>query len=174
MKIYSNEYITDFNKLKNAVIGFEFEFYTDKSYFKLLELLNNELAPIQSRGFRKYHSDFVPDENNFKLEPDLSGGPELCEYITGPIPYVNSKIILLKILKVLDKYARTDEKCSIHINISFEDIGNGKVLDNLNKLKLILCGFHEAALMSHSVYKYINPGIKYTMKYTTVQGVNEF
>jgi thioredoxin reductase (NADPH) len=43
-----------------------------------------------------------------------------------------------------------------------------------NKLKLILCGFHEAALMSHSAYKYLNPGIKYTMKYTTVQGVNEF
>lgn len=43
-----------------------------------------------------------------------------------------------------------------------------------NKLKLILCGFHEAALMSHSAYKYINPGIKYTMKYTTVQGVNAF
>ncbi|MGZ3902830.1 MAG: NAD(P)/FAD-dependent oxidoreductase [Bacteroidia bacterium] len=43
-----------------------------------------------------------------------------------------------------------------------------------NKLKLILCGFHEAALMSHSAYKYMNPGIKYTMKYTTVNGVNEF
>lgn len=43
-----------------------------------------------------------------------------------------------------------------------------------NKLKLILCGFHEAALMSHSAYKYMNPGIKYTMKYTTVQGVNAF
>ena len=43
-----------------------------------------------------------------------------------------------------------------------------------NKLKLILCGFHEAALMSHSAYKYINPGIKYTMKYTTVNGVNSF
>jgi thioredoxin reductase (NADPH) len=43
-----------------------------------------------------------------------------------------------------------------------------------NKLKLILCGFHEAALMSHSAYKYINPGIKYTMKYTTVNGVNPF
>lgn len=43
-----------------------------------------------------------------------------------------------------------------------------------NKLKLILCGFHEAALMSHSAYKYINPGVKYTMKYTTVNGVNEF
>jgi thioredoxin reductase (NADPH) len=43
-----------------------------------------------------------------------------------------------------------------------------------NKLKLILCGFHEAALMSHSAYKYINPGVKYTMKYTTVNVVNEF
>ncbi|WP_118950794.1 NAD(P)/FAD-dependent oxidoreductase [Taibaiella helva] len=43
-----------------------------------------------------------------------------------------------------------------------------------NKLKLILCGFHEAALMSHSVYKYINPGVKYTMKYTTVNGISEF
>lgn len=43
-----------------------------------------------------------------------------------------------------------------------------------NKLKLILCGFHEAALMSHSAYKYMNPGIKYTMKYTTVNGISEF
>ncbi|MBL7910303.1 MAG: NAD(P)/FAD-dependent oxidoreductase [Bacteroidia bacterium] len=43
-----------------------------------------------------------------------------------------------------------------------------------NKLKLILCGFHEAALMAHSAYKYMNPGVKYTMKYTTVNGVNAF
>ena len=138
MKIYSNEYITDFDKLKNAVIGFEFEFYTDRSYYKLLELFNRELSPIKTHGFRKYHSSFKPDENNFKLEPDLSGGPQLCEYISGPLPYVNAKIILLKILKVLDKYARTDEKCSLHVNISFEDPENNKVLDNLNPLKLIL------------------------------------
>jgi thioredoxin reductase (NADPH) len=50
----------------------------------------------------------------------------------------------------------------------------GDINSYKNKLKLILCGFHEAALMSHSAYKYINPGVKYTMKYTTVQGVNEF
>jgi thioredoxin reductase (NADPH) len=50
----------------------------------------------------------------------------------------------------------------------------GDINTYTNKLKLILCGFHEAALMTHSAYKYINPGVKYTMKYTTVQGVNEF
>lgn len=43
-----------------------------------------------------------------------------------------------------------------------------------NKLKLILCGFHEASIASHSIYKYLNPGVKYTMKYTTVNGVNAF
>ncbi len=50
----------------------------------------------------------------------------------------------------------------------------GDINTYTNKLKLILCGFHEAALMSHSAYKYMNPGIKYTMKYTTVNGVNAF
>jgi thioredoxin reductase (NADPH) len=39
------------------------------------------------------------------------------------------------------------------------------------KLKLILCGFHEAALMAQSAYKYLNPDKKFTLKYTTVNGV---
>lgn len=47
----------------------------------------------------------------------------------------------------------------------------GDINTYTNKLKLILCGFHEAALMSHSAYKYMNPGVKYVMKYTTVNGV---
>ncbi|QIX60911.1 NAD(P)/FAD-dependent oxidoreductase [Hymenobacter lutimineralis] len=39
------------------------------------------------------------------------------------------------------------------------------------KLKLILCGFHEAALMAQGAFKYINPDKKYVLKYTTVNGV---
>lgn len=42
------------------------------------------------------------------------------------------------------------------------------------KLKLILSGFHEAALMSHGVFKYINPGKVLNLKYTTVNGINAF
>jgi thioredoxin reductase (NADPH) len=42
------------------------------------------------------------------------------------------------------------------------------------KLKLILCGFHEATLAVQSCYKIINPDKKFTMKYTTVQGVQGF
>jgi thioredoxin reductase (NADPH) len=39
------------------------------------------------------------------------------------------------------------------------------------KLKLILCGFHEAALMAQSAFAVVNPGKKYSLKYTTVNGV---
>ncbi len=42
------------------------------------------------------------------------------------------------------------------------------------KLKLILCGFHEATLMCQSAYRLINPDKKYVMKYTTVGGVHGF
>ncbi len=42
------------------------------------------------------------------------------------------------------------------------------------KLKLILSGFHEAALMAHSAFKYVYPNQKPSFKYTTVSGIHEF
>lgn len=42
------------------------------------------------------------------------------------------------------------------------------------KLKLILCGFHEATLMCQSAYQRIFPEKRYVMKYTTVGGVEGF
>jgi thioredoxin reductase (NADPH) len=41
------------------------------------------------------------------------------------------------------------------------------------KLKLILCGFHEAALMAQSAFKHVYPDQRLTFKYTTVYGVTE-
>jgi thioredoxin reductase (NADPH) len=42
------------------------------------------------------------------------------------------------------------------------------------KLKLVLCGFHEAALMAQSAFKYVYPQQKLSFKYTTVYGVTAF
>ena len=42
------------------------------------------------------------------------------------------------------------------------------------KLKLILSGFHEAALMCQSAFKHVYPEQKLSFKYTTVYGVNSF
>jgi uncharacterized protein YjbI with pentapeptide repeats len=136
MEKYSDKFLNQSGKLKNAIIGMEFEFYMkDLSFYKTLELLNQELTPVKVWGFREYHSDFTPDESNFKIEPDLSGGSNMIELVTGPMDFYDAKFYLIKIIKFIQNYGYTNEKCSIHFNLSF----NGdKNLNDLNILKLIL------------------------------------
>lgn len=136
MEKYSDKFLNQSGKLKNAIIGMEFEFYMkDLSFYKTLELLNQQLTPVKVWGFREYHSDFTPDESNFKIEPDLSGGSNMIELVTGPMDYYDAKFYLIKIIKFIQTYGYTNEKCSIHFNLSF----NGdKNLNDLNILKLIL------------------------------------
>jgi hypothetical protein len=133
---FTNKFLSQYKKLYAAKIGFEFEFYTSHSYYKLLELLNIELKPIKTWGKKQYHSNFTPDEFNFKIEPDLSGGPNMVELITGPMEYSYARIVLIKILKFMQLNAFTDEHCSLHINISFNN--SDLNISKLNPLLLIL------------------------------------
>ena len=73
------------------------------------------------------------------------------------------------------------EKNAIKVDNSYDYQTNipgiyaiGDVNTYPGKLKLILCGFHEAAIMCQSAYQKIFPDKKYVMKYTTVSGVNGF
>ena len=50
----------------------------------------------------------------------------------------------------------------------------GDINNYPGKLKLILCGFHEATLMVQSAFKRIYPDKKLSFKYTTVNGVEGF
>jgi len=50
----------------------------------------------------------------------------------------------------------------------------GDINNYEGKLKLILCGFHEATMMVQSAFKFINPDAKLSFKYTTVNGVQGF
>lgn len=50
----------------------------------------------------------------------------------------------------------------------------GDIAEYPNKLKLILTGFHEAAVACHSVQQKLNPGKKHVIKYTTVSGIQGF
>jgi len=135
MRKYSDKFLNQSSKLKDARVGFEFEFYVkDLSFYKTLELINQDLSPVKVWGFRQYHSDFTPDESNFKIEPDLSGGSNMVELVTGPLDFYDAKFFLIKIIKFIQNYGYTNEKSSIHFNISFHD----KDLNDLNILKLIL------------------------------------
>jgi hypothetical protein len=141
---FSNKFLTQHKKLTEANIGFEFEFYTAHSYYKILELLNLELSPIKVWGKKQYHSSFEPDAMNFKIEPDLSGGPNMVELITGPMEYNYARIVLIKVLKFMQANSYTDEHCSLHLNISFNGIETSKI----NPLILIL------DLDEDKIYKY--------------------
>lgn len=135
MRKYSEEFINNSDILMKSVCGFELEFYLkDLSYYKTLEMLNRYLSPIEIYGFRQYHPDFKPNSHQFCLTPDLSGGANLVEIITGPLPYYNAKFYLIKLLKFIQEYGYTTDRASIHFNISFPDMN----LSDLNILKLIL------------------------------------
>jgi hypothetical protein len=82
----NKNFINDYKILNTAIIGIECEFFSNYSYIKTLELLNLEFDPIEIWGINKYHSDFHVTENIFKIEPDYSGGSEMIELITGPMP----------------------------------------------------------------------------------------
>lgn len=138
MKKYSEKFLKDYNKLSKAVVGLEFEFFlTELSYYKTLELLNQILEPIKIHGFRQYHPDFKPDAENWLLTPDLSGGQNMVEVVTGPLPYFDAKHYMIKILQFIKKYGYTTEKSSIHFNISFPN-NEETNLNDLNILKLVL------------------------------------
>lgn len=138
MRKYSERFIKQTAILKGARIGFEFELYMrDLSYYKTLEILNQFLSPVKVWGFRKYHSDFQPDQKNFKLEPDLSLGSNGCELITGPLDYYSAKYYLVKIIKFINQYAYATSKTAIHFNLSFSEDFD-KDLNDLDILKLIL------------------------------------
>lgn len=73
------------------------------------------------------------------------------------------------------------EKNAIKVDNSYDYQTNipgiyaiGDVNTYKGKLKLILSGFHEAAIMCQSAYQRIHPDKKYVMKYTTVGGVEGF
>lgn len=73
------------------------------------------------------------------------------------------------------------EKNAIKVNNSYDYQTNipgiyaiGDVNTYPGKLKLILCGFHEAAIMCQSAYQRIFPEKRYVMKYTTVSGIDGF
>ena len=73
------------------------------------------------------------------------------------------------------------ENNAIKVNNSFDYQTNiegiyaiGDVNTYPGKLKLILSGFHEAAVMCHSAYSRLNPDKKPSIKYTTVSGVKGF
>lgn len=125
--------------LNAALMGVEFEFYSNLD----LEATQKSLATLLDRKIRledKAHSDFQPSAEEFKMEPDMSGGKGLIELVTGPIPYRNARIMVIKMLNWISKNGYTNDRASIHINLSFDKkyLEDRDTVLKMNVLKFIL------------------------------------
>ncbi len=134
--MYTNEQL---NAIYASKIGLEFEFFANEGLDEVKRSLSNTLNKrIQIE--EKAHSDFTPSSETFKLEPDNSGGTGMIELVTGPMPFVESKLIIAKTLKWIRENGSTNERCSIHINIAFDGkkLGTPTNISNLDIGKFVL------------------------------------
>lgn len=129
----------DSNILKNALVGVEFEFYSnlpiDETAKKLGSLLNKKIQ-VETKA----HSDFEPTADHFKIEPDMSGGEKLMELVTGPMPYYNARLMIINVCTWIQENGYTNDRSSIHLNLSFDKnkIENKNRISKMNVLKFIL------------------------------------
>ena len=136
--------------LNSALIGFEFEFFSNKKFptvaAEMSSLLGKRVVPaykMNSKGEKipGAHTDVNVDYNNYKLEHDFSGGIAMMELVTGPTPFFEAKIILAKVLNWIKQNGKTTDRTGIHINISFNRFttpNNNVDISALDVLKLVL------------------------------------
>jgi hypothetical protein len=144
-KSYTTEEILSAGKL-----GLEFEFYsnidghveTARSLSKFLG--KRVVVPMAVSNIKKptplYHSPVNPSDTIFKLEPDYSGGKKMCELVTGPMKYSEARNVIIKVLEWITNNGYTNERCSIHANVSIDGNALPTIfrIPNLNLLKFIL------------------------------------
>jgi hypothetical protein len=141
--MYTNEQL---NAIHYSKIGIEFEFFSNFDLKKTKEELSN-LFGKKIKIKEKTHSDFSPTYDTWKMEPDNSGGSGMIELVTGSLPYAETKIVIAKMLKWIKENGSTNDKCSIHINISFdgEKLGTAANISKLDIGKFVL-NFDEDAV----------------------------
>ena len=134
--MYTNEQL---NAIYASKIGIEFEFFANEG----IDIVKRSLSQTLNKQIRieeKAHSDFTPSDEIFKLEPDNSGGTGMIEMVTGPLPFVEAKLIIAKTLKWIRENGSTNERCSIHINVAFDGkkLGTPTNVSNLDIGKFVL------------------------------------
>jgi hypothetical protein len=131
------------NILQSLLIGVEFEFYCEMPRADIARLLGPQIKK-KIVVADKYHSKTAVTQNQFKLEPDFSGGKKMHELVTGALPYEEARVVIIGVLRWIDQNGWTDERTSCQINLSFDKtkIKLKTPIEAVNRLKFVL-GFDE-------------------------------
>ena len=129
--MYTNEQL---NAIFSSNVGFEFEFFSNNDLNQTKKDLSESLNK-KIRVEEKAHSEFSPTQDEYKLEPDNSGGTGMIELVTGPTPFNEAKLVLAKTLKWIKENGSTNDRCSIHVNLAFDTNKTGTSL-SMSKLDI--------------------------------------
>jgi len=139
--------------LQGSKIGIEFEFLTNMDPVDTARSLSDAiekrvLVPLnvdeftKSEGKLKYHTpiDLVGMPWMCKLESDYSCGKKGNELITAPLPYQDARNTILRVCKWIKQHGWTTDRCSMHLNISFDDnyVKTKTEIRHINVLKFCL------------------------------------
>jgi len=124
-------------------LGFEFEFFSGRTRRETAAEIGR-LVRKKVRVADKYHSEQPVGKHEWKLEPDFSGGIKLMELITEPMEYQEAMAVLSKVLAWIRSNGWTDERCAMHVNISFDrfKLETRDRLEGIDRLKFVL-GYDE-------------------------------
>lgn len=120
---------TDAEILDAGKIGIEFEFYSNLPLVETARELSKYIKkriviPMNMNNITEpkplYHSPITPTSDVFKLEPDYSGGKNMCELVTGPMAYKDARNVIIKVFEWIADNGYTNERCSIHANCSID------------------------------------------------------
>ena len=137
--------------------------YSEKGWMKMI--LNAEVKKVEKENEKLHLSVKTKSNEDFILK---------CEY-WFPLFGLTPK------LGPIANWGLEIDKNAIKVNNAKDYSTNiegiyaiGDVNTYEGKLKLILCGFHEAAIMVQSAFKRIYPEKNNVLKYTTVTGITGF
>jgi len=143
----SNTHFDKRQLLSSALLGFEFEFFSEMVRGRITESLS-KLLDKKIILTNKYHSKIPVSSEVFKLEPDYSGGGKMNELVTGPLPYAEAIPVLIKVLKWIDENGWTTDKCAFQFSLSFDKFDRSiKRMEELDRLQFIL-GIDEGLIYS--------------------------
>ncbi len=125
-------------ELYGSKVGLEVEFVRKPNYnLGQIKKELSKLLGVKINIEKEHHSDFVPTDNHFKLEPDFSLGDNSVELVTGPMDYNYARIVLMKTLKWIRETpnVKTTDKCGLHLNLNYP---KERYIADIDILKFIL------------------------------------
>jgi hypothetical protein len=134
--------------LENTNIGIEFEFIIDSddisSIIKQISKEINEKVVLYSNDDRLSGAEI--NYSVYNLTQDYSGGAFCYELVTPKLSYKKTFEVIKKMFAYIEKFGHVNDRCSIHLNMSFENekaIGLPSGISGLIPLQFV-CQFDES------------------------------